>query len=1763
MRKNILSSCVVVSLLIFSNINFSQTLELGVLSSFETFAGVGAVTNGGTSNGNAGTNTGIISGSGFDKTNIFIGTIYNNDSTTIQARIDLLRVYIHLDDIFVTYPSTHAPAFGGGETITPGVYSIGGAGSIAGGLTLDGGGDSNAVFIMKFEGAFTVGVGSAITLSGGTRAANVFWISQGAISVGASSTIKGTLFAHPGAVTLGANSNIEGRLLTSEGAITIAAGGVAVMPVGPITVPIQCLGNCISVPALDVLRSLKKYALFTSNGAVANAATSGIVGNIGTNLGAISGFGTSTHVGYTYHPGIETAKAVLDLDSAYNDLIALPNTELGHTPAFGSGETVYTGVYYIGGAGSLAGTIILDGQNNPNSIFVFKFNGAFSVAAQSRVILINGASRCNVFWISEGASDMGTFTYMKGTVLAHGGACSMGANGSMEGRMLSTAGAIGFSTGVVYNDGLCFGDDTPVPGPDQTVCSDGTSTQAITATATSNTTNGTIIWYDAATGGAVVSNPTQIGLGTKTYYAESFNGTYSSTTRASVTLIIKVCSIGPKSPTITHPNIVVPEDSSVVFCPTLTDPDLPNDSLFISSCNTQKHGTLLVVGGTCFEYKPDFNFVGVDSLCLIVCDTSGLCDTTVVLISVTPVIDTLIKVIPEDSTLVVCPPESSLVNTITGLSLSCGASHGTTLLSFKTGCVTYVPDSNYVGNDKICIVICDNIAGLCDTTVVLISVTPVIDTLIDTTCYTCPITWCSPTISSMDSVVFFSSCSAHHGAGNMTLDPITNCVTYSPSIGLVGYDTTCFVLCNSQGVCDTTIVIVKIDVSVTIDTIFTRDTIVCLDTSEIIRYHTVSTCDGLGLTTNGGAVSLLPHGCVMLSPNFGTGITDTTCIIICDTLTDQCDTTIIVSLKSTMRDTIAVQLNSSNLGDICLTQDELFGSTYSYNSCKRPVHGILIDYNDTCFNYYQSSAIKYLDTTCIVICDEYGFCDTTVLIFVPNPESDTLSVQTVPVSNADTCVTLESTFMSGHTTITCDGMGISSNGFPLTITGLCISYPVSGAIFTGDTACILVCDTIHGLTVCDTTLIVYLPDTISPRVICKNDTIYLDSSGGMLLDTSHVVSSLTDNTLINSVWLSNTWFDCTNLGVNTVTLTVTDTNRNVGSCISTVTILDTIVPIVVCKDTTIYLDISNQVVIDSSFVFTSAFDNCGVDSVWINKAIFTCNDLGSKIVTVSAFDRSGNAGSCISTVTVRLLNQPIKDTIAVQINASNFAQICLTDNRLLGTPTTYSLCKGVSRGNLINYNDTCFTYSQTSSVKYLDTACVIVCDDCGICDTTVLIFVPTPDADTIYAGPVVPVSNVDTCVVLESTFMAGHHVGTCDSPGTSSTGVPLTLTGLCVRYPVPSAVFTGDSVCIIVCDTIHGLTICDTTLIVYIPDTIPPTVVCKTGTVYLDNLGTVTIDTSHVVSSVTDNTLINAVWLSNTLFNCSNVGPNTVTFYVRDTNRNIDSCTTTITVLDTIAPTVVCQNITISLDSNGNKSIVALDIDGGSSDNCAIATLTIDKRAFDCSNIGQNSVTLTVTDIYGNSSNCIAIVTVEDGMAPLVLCPADQKRVVRNTTCTYLVEDFTGLATWDDNCDSSTITVTQFPSAGTEVGLNNESVTVTITATDGSLNSSICTFEVYSRCVKELRVTQFISPNGDGLNDTWEIPELANYPNNVVKVFNRWGNRVLEEKGYSGGWNGVANINGSNNTLGSGMLPEGTYFYIIDLGDENFEPYVGYMQIKR
>ena len=67
----------------------------------------------------------------------------------------------------------------------------------------------------------------------------------------------------------------------------------------------------------------------------------------------------------------------------------------------------------------------------------------------------------------------------------------------------------------------------------------------------------------------------------------------------------------------------------------------------------------------------------------------------------------------------------------------------------------------------------------------------------------------------------------------------------------------------------------------------------------------------------------------------------------------------------------------------------------------------------------------------------------------------------------------------------------------------------------------------------------------------------------------------------------------------------------------------------------------------------------------------------------------------------------------------------------------------------------------------------------------------------------------------------------------------------------------------------------------------------------------------------------------------------------------------------------------------GNATITTSNVDGGSTDNCGIAALTIDVDTFDCGDVGTNQVVLTVTDVNGNSSQCTAIVTVQDVTAPL------------------------------------------------------------------------------------------------------------------------------------------------------------------------------------
>jgi hypothetical protein len=417
--------------------------DMGALENLVFFSSEGAVGNTGSSTvtGSIGTSVGAITGFGSPST--LNGTTEFSNAVTTQAKKDLLNLYIHLANIPVT-EMNHAPVFGNGETLTAGVYSIAAAGSLVGNLTLEG--DTSSIFILKYNGAFSVAAASKVILTNGQKASNVFWIAEGAISVGASSTMKGTLLAHTGAVSLGAGCDLEGRMFSSTGAVTIDSGN-AYLPADHSNIPIICVNSSVSSNAL--LGSAANFAIYTSAGAVSNIGASGIIGDVGSNAGAITGFETSANalINNIYRADAVTAQAKIDLEHAYQELYSKVGMSI--SPAL-SGQVLTPGVYSITGAGTLTGTVTLDGQGNPNAEFVIKFGGAFSTEAQSRVRLINGASFSNVYWVAEGAISMGASSFMKGNLISHNAAVSMGARGNLEGRMLSTGGAISFSTGVAY-----------------------------------------------------------------------------------------------------------------------------------------------------------------------------------------------------------------------------------------------------------------------------------------------------------------------------------------------------------------------------------------------------------------------------------------------------------------------------------------------------------------------------------------------------------------------------------------------------------------------------------------------------------------------------------------------------------------------------------------------------------------------------------------------------------------------------------------------------------------------------------------------------------------------------------------------------------------------------------------------------------------------------------------------------------------------------------------------------------------------------------------------------------------------------------------------------------------------------------------------------------------------------------------------------------------------------------------------------------------
>ncbi len=169
-------------------------------------------------NGDLGVNPGAAI-TGFPPGTVAGGTTDAGGATSLAAQNDVTTAYNALTAQACT--TTYAvPTDIGGLTLNPGVYCFTSSGAITGTVTLNGGGNANAVFIFKFGSTLTTAGASVVSLISNAQPCNVFWQVGSSATLGTASTFVGNILALT-SITLTTSANVQGRALARNGAVTL------------------------------------------------------------------------------------------------------------------------------------------------------------------------------------------------------------------------------------------------------------------------------------------------------------------------------------------------------------------------------------------------------------------------------------------------------------------------------------------------------------------------------------------------------------------------------------------------------------------------------------------------------------------------------------------------------------------------------------------------------------------------------------------------------------------------------------------------------------------------------------------------------------------------------------------------------------------------------------------------------------------------------------------------------------------------------------------------------------------------------------------------------------------------------------------------------------------------------------------------------------------------------------------------------------------------------------------------------------------------------------------------------------------------------------------------------------------------------------------------------------------------------------------------------------------------------------------------------
>ncbi|MEM6725050.1 MAG: HYR domain-containing protein, partial [Bacteroidota bacterium] len=459
-------------------------------------------------------------------------------------------------------------------------------------------------------------------------------------------------------------------------------------------------------------------------------------------------------------------------------------------------------------------------------------------------------------------------------------------------------------------------------------------------------------------------------------------------------------------------------------------------------------------------------------------------------------------------------------------------------------------------------------------------------------------------------------------------------------------------------------------------------------------------------------------------------------------------------------------------------------------------------------------------------------------------------------------------------------------------------------------------------------------------------------------------------------------------------------------------------------------------------------DNCGVSSFSVNQTNFDCSHVGSNPVTLTVNDVNGNTTNCNFNVTIIDPEAPTVSCsdVTFVLNENGTAQVGYAVGPVAGLLP--------AQNNPISFNGSCDCPTGWVATGYeVGAGCIsdnfkLICSELlvdGTFGSTTQLTCASGQSDfpaTAYplsGGALVGFTVRDVDFANQRTHLNFQGFGKTiseiamgnDNSSGNIIGVQAGGSGGCGETNLASSTQYAPNGHVIVGFDFVNTFFSSSIAFRYAPLT-------------FNDLGI----------SVSDNCGIATTVVSPTFFTCSNVGLNVVNVVVTDVYGNSSTCNSNVTIVDNTPPSLVCNDFTVNLDASGNAPVLISNLCSGLTDNCGISLAIISKPQFTCSDIGNNPVTVTLTDVNGNSSVSTPIVTVQDLIPPSVVCQDLTVVLDDNGMASIAAADVDAGST--DACGIASMSIDTNSFTCSDIGVNS----VMLMVTDSSGNSASCSANV-------------------------------------------------------------------------------------------------------